>query len=53
MWWIIGIVVALLIISLFCYFLISGADMRRRNPAYGKQMDDEQEKILSQMRSKL
>lgn len=46
--WIVGITLFIILIIL-CWLFIRGANMKRRNPEYGKQMDDEQEKILSGM----
>ena len=51
MLWIMLIVALSIILAFLCWLFLHGANMRLRNPKYGKQMDDEQEKAVSQMRN--
>ena len=51
MLWIMLIVFLSIILASLCWLFLHAANMRLRNPEYGKQMDDEQEKAVSQMRN--
>ena len=47
MWWIIGGVILLLFV--FIYLFMRGADLKNRNEKYKAELDDEQKKIVSKM----
>ena len=51
MLWIMLIVLLSIILVSLCWLFLHGANMRLRNLEYGKQMDDEQGKAVSQMRN--
>lgn len=51
MWWIIAIIIFILIAA-FMLLLVMGSDQRKWDSAYKEKMDDEQEKILSDIKRK-
>ena len=49
--WIIAII-AFVFLAIFCFLFINGSDERKWNPKRKQFLDDEQERVLAEMRDK-